>query len=235
MKGINAILELKNQEATTEDLLEWMANSVNERDRHRKYLKQVEKGMRTIVEAKERHQKELEQAKTELGQAIHFSKTLVLPQEILDKAKSYGSRARFETVAKQLGNGEDFGRTMVGTQAGVSYSPQMSKTMMQLKKEGILHSVDEWLSGVDRVGGTVRFTFIQADTGINMTVSVSRVKAGKTVSNNVKQVHITEDQLRELRRKEDGSIVGLPQGDHKPIVQFECARFMAMLHKMTVT
>jgi len=233
MRGITAIKELKDQEATPGDLLEWMAISVNDRDRHRKYLKQVEKGIGTIEKAKQKHIMELQRARIELGQALKFSKTLDLPGKIKEQGQKCSARAKFEKVSKDLLSVSDFGRENAG-KAGVSFAPQMSKTLAQLKKEGILLSVDEWLSGVERVGGTVRFTFIQNDTGINMTVSVTRLKAGKSISNNVKQVRITEDQMRELRRKEDGSVVGFPQGDHKPIVQFECSRFMAMLHKMSV-
>lgn len=234
-KGITAISELKNQEATPVDLLEWMAISVNERDRHRRYLRQVEKGIGTIENAMKRHLDELQKARVELGQAMEFSKFLELPDKIVVQGQKCGAKPRFDTVSRLLHGLQDFGRETAGNKAGVSYAPQMTKTLAQLKKEGVCLSVDDWLSGVERVGGTVKFTFIQSDTGLSMTVSVSRVKNGKSISNNVKQVRITEDQMRELRRKEDGSVVGLPPGDQKPLVQFEASRFMAMLHKMNVT
>merc|ERR1719215_1220696 len=58
MRGINAIAELKNQEASEQDLLEWMAIAVNDRDRHRKYLKQdLLEWMAIAVNDRDRHRK----------------------------------------------------------------------------------------------------------------------------------------------------------------------------------
>jgi len=224
-QGIETITNLQACEATPLDVLEWMADAVTQRDRHKRYLEQVHTGIDSIRKANNRNTKLLREAESELTQALKFSRNLALPPVMVQMGRSQGKNCKFETVSKNLSDLKDFGRKGV---KGTSYNPMISKSLLELRKERVVEWVDPWLDQVEQAGGTAQFTFILTEAGLDLTVSVIRSKA---VKSNLHQMKISEEKLREMRQAERGSVVELPVGE-KPIVKFVSTQLVAFLAKM---
>jgi len=229
-EGIQTVETLKHMGATERDLLEWIANSVNERDRRRRYLEEVKREIASISWAAKRHAREMIEAEEELEQALDMCRNVRLPKSFKEHGNEAGKRLMFDKLSKQLESIPDLSRKGL---LNCSYSPMITKSLQQLRRENIVKEVDEQLQGVERSGGSVQITFILVDSGVDITVSVSRVKAGRTVRNNVTYLKITEERLRDLRRAQEETVVGLPAD--RPLVKFFSANLVAMLYKLSIS
>jgi len=227
-QGISTIAELKKLEATPTDLLEWMVSCLADRDRHSIYLEQVHNGIESIDMKCREFYSDLEEAKQELRQALHFSRTLHLPQQMVKQGRAQGVRLKLDVVAGRTDDGEDFGRKKV---QGCSYAPMVTESLVHLKKEHIITKVSPWLDHMDQAGTHVHFTFALMNNGLDMTVTVSRTKGWKVIKSNVKQLRISEEKFRELRRAQEGAVVELPE-EGEPLVVFASSKLVMMLAKI---
>mmetsp|Transcript_63218 Transcript_63218/g.147257 ORF Transcript_63218/g.147257 Transcript_63218/m.147257 type:complete len:161 (-) Transcript_63218:478-960(-) len=160
-----------------------------------------------------------------------MSRKLSLPEKIKKQGKDAGKRLMFQKAEKMLDGVTDLGRKKL---KDCTFSPMITKSLQQLKREHVVKEVARELEDLERSGGSsVHITFIIVDTGVDITVSISRTKAGRTTTQNVKYLKLTEERLRDLRRNDAECLVGLPAD--KPLVQFMSSPLNAMLHKLTTS
>merc|ERR1712190_194035 len=80
-KGIRVVDDMLNVEAHAEDVLQFMSQSLINRDEHFQYLTQLGKVISDVRDMKNEYEDKLEEHATELSQALKVSLSLKLPKD----------------------------------------------------------------------------------------------------------------------------------------------------------
>lgn len=198
-KGLEKLQELQTVEAHPEDVLQFMADSMTARDKHRLYLEEVAAGKDKITAAQTKHAKELEQSMKEYKAALKFSMELKLPEPF----SKGGANLKFFEVNERIKNTRSFDPKAMPE--GCSYSPTASVKLTKLKKDGTIEEVKIPL----QMHPDIEFTFRLISTGgVEVTCNM---KKGKSLST-MKDFEISQDEMQDMKRKEGHEKATLGKG-----------------------
>lgn len=226
-RGIKGIEELKTVGCSPGEFLQWMGDAASERMMRKRYLEDVKREISSIRWAEKRHARELVEAETQLQGALNMSRNLSIPKTIAHQAKDAGLRLKLDMVSKQMKQVDEISRKEI---KNCSYSPMVTKTLQQLKRERIVQSVDPWLESVERNGGQVNLTFTLTEKGATVVIAIARQQYWRTVRSNVRYLQISSERLKDIQRSSEDDLMDLPEDN--PLLKVLSVNLGSMLHKL---
>jgi len=220
--GLRKIDELRNIEAHTSDVLQFMADSLGARDRHRLYLSQVEVGATQIQKVKEQYYTDFNLAIRELKAATEFSTDLVLSTKLLAGCAAGGITPKMQTIALSMQKFSSFDRKAMP--AGTSFTPTVTLPLSRLKKDKVVVEILDPLTSLQK---GMQFTLSVTDDGGCEIAVASTV--GKSMSV-LKRLTITSEKLQDLKRAEAGEKTQLGE---PPVLVCICSNLVNLITKLS--
>jgi len=220
-EGLHVIEELRNVQATKQDVLKTMTENLVKRNKHYLYLVYLGKGMEKVQANQANFLKSLEWAMKELRQALHASRELKVPDKIRN-VKTTNSLAFLQISARRR-------RIIEPTSMpdGCSFAPIVTCPVRQLLAQKV---IDQIHPPYDIMEKKMKVTFeILPSGGVRLIVSIQQ---GASLSN-VKTLDISPDALDKMRKGTKVEKVDLKnETDEKPFftcVGYKFATFVSKL------
>eukprot|EP00403_Amphidinium_massartii_P007363 CAMPEP_0178384882 /NCGR_PEP_ID=MMETSP0689_2-20121128/7746_1 /TAXON_ID=160604 /ORGANISM="Amphidinium massartii, Strain CS-259" /LENGTH=1356 /DNA_ID=CAMNT_0020005147 /DNA_START=51 /DNA_END=4117 /DNA_ORIENTATION=+ len=220
LAGINAINALQSMEANEANLFAFIATSVLERDLHRAYLQDIERGIQSILEVQETHWKKLKRAEIDMAGALEASLSCKVPDRFIKAAQnmSVPTRLDLQRVNAKI---KDLGEYKREKQPTFAFCPTATYSLDFLMKRNIVVSVEGVFQKLRQDKVQLIFSFMP-DSTLEISccvfhrkrkVQISRVfdsvlrhgsphggYIGRSNQNIVAVIKLSQQQLKELQR-----------------------------------
>jgi len=191
-KGTATIGELLNVQAHPEDVIEFMSQNLIDRDRHSKYLHQIEIGVGTIENAMVTYKENLTKWKRELQQALERSRDLSLPQKLVTAAGVVDlSFAKVQKLAKR---GKKFDSKQI-EELELSFTPMQTFALKTLEKKNVVVEIMSTFDDPSIKKNTKITVKATVEGGVDMIVILCQGQH----QNIVKTLQVDEEQLQQMK------------------------------------
>jgi len=199
--SLERIQELITLDAGVDDILTPIKCCLDARKKHLGYLRDLEKGLRSVKKAQRAHARALQEAEEMQAAINNFTRVLKPPKRLKEAADQCNKQLRLEVVHETVTRFEEFGRSPAIKD--LSFSPIITYTLKKLTKQKVVVSQSPQLDKQE-----VKISFLLANGGAEITVLVKRNGSDKIL----KQFALTEDKLRSLRKADEDATLELPEG-----------------------
>jgi len=227
--GLRIVEELENGQAYPGDVLSFMSNCLIARDKHFKYLKMIELGLKEMHDVtRKEYWHFLHHAKNEIDKALDMSRALRLPERIEKAAGTVGrTQLKFFALQEQLkkrafdpDNAKDL---------KLAYTPIKEFQFSKLVKMGVL---DKNLSppyNDDKMKQSMKVV-LQSESSGAVKVIVNIVKK-KNVTG-IKTLIISETALQEMKNVPEGGTADLKNEGEKPFMLCYASEFTKLVNQL---
>jgi alpha-tubulin suppressor-like RCC1 family protein len=225
-EGMKKVEELISVDFVPADLLNEMGDKLMQRQKHKDYLDQVQKGLHRIKKAKMEHAQAVSAAKTQMKQMAEFMTSLQLPGQIKEAAQEAGGgKLYLDGVRQQMVNLRYNRREKL---TNCTFSPQATLPLPKLMKDNVVKSITESVA-TQRVYKQVEVTLALAMDG-GLDLSIQRKQGKQTYM--LSEFKLTANQLGQLKKAEEGTEMDLPNKDEM-IIKVDPCKLSDLLGNIT--
>eukprot|EP00927_Polykrikos_kofoidii_P053823 TRINITY_DN48378_c0_g1_i1.p1 TRINITY_DN48378_c0_g1~~TRINITY_DN48378_c0_g1_i1.p1 ORF type:complete len:1757 (+),score=306.71 TRINITY_DN48378_c0_g1_i1:152-5422(+) len=227
--GMRLIEELVNVEALPEDVLQFMENSLVEREMFQKYLMQVEAGINDIHRKRGEYEKYLKVMIAENKAMRDFSNQLDLPQDLIALAPD-GVQFKFVSVKQHLEKKRSSTLDPTEMQSlKCSNNPVKTYSLAKLQNMKVISELHPKFHVLEK---HIQITFRGlTEGGVEMVVTVVQ----GVHQNAVKTLLVSEAKLMEMRRSEKAEKFALGQLGEDPFLYCISANFVKLVAELSQT